>query len=149
MWIIKWCITYGLLTTYHISYHYQSSHPVLAPIFSKAPCHGKASERGLPWVETWPPRPRRNHPPASTAILVIFVVKRCDFRTPGSDSLEVPIPYIRPIFEAEISGNIPTKYGPKYGIVPPINRILEFPWYSDQTWSDYQVPSSKLTVRPW
>ena len=34
----------------------------------------------------------------------------------GTDSLEVPIPYIRPIniyiyiYQAEISGNIPTKY---------------------------------------
>ena len=33
--------------------------------------------------------------------------------------MEVPIPYIRPIFQALISGNIPTKYGQKYGTVPP------------------------------
>jgi len=39
----------------------------------------------------------------------------------GTDLLEVPIPYIRPIFQALISGNIPTKYGQKYGTstVPP------------------------------
>jgi hypothetical protein len=29
----------------------------------------------------------------------------------GTDVLEVPIPYIRPISKALVSGNIPTKFG--------------------------------------
>jgi len=34
--------------------------------------------------------------------------------------MEVPIPYIRPIVQAYFLGNIPTKYGQKYGTnVPP------------------------------
>ena len=40
--------------------------------------------------------------------------------------MEVPIPYIRPIIEALISGNIPRKYGLKYGTVQYLHfRILE------------------------
>ena len=34
-----------------------------------------------------------------------------DGRATGTDWLEVPIPYRRPICQAKISGNIPTKYG--------------------------------------
>ena len=41
---------------------------------------------------------------------------------PGSDLLEVPtVPTIyKAYFEAEISGNIPAKFGQKYDTVPPI-----------------------------
>jgi hypothetical protein len=34
--------------------------------------------------------------------------------------LEVPNPYIRPIFQAYFLGDIPPKYGLKNGTVPPI-----------------------------
>ena len=43
----------------------------------------------------------------------------------GTDLLEVPIPYLRPIYiyiyKAYVFGNIPTKYGQKYDtvLVPP------------------------------
>ena len=40
--------------------------------------------------------------------------------TSGTDWLEVPIPYIRPIFQAYFLGDIPPKYGLKNGTVPPI-----------------------------
>ena len=47
----------------------------------------------------------------------------------GTDEWEVPtIQYMRPMFQAYVSGNLPTKYGQKSGTkVPTHFRILEFP----------------------
>jgi hypothetical protein len=37
--------------------------------------------------------------------------------------MEVPIPYIRPIFQALVSGNIPRKYGQKYGTFTYLHQL--------------------------
>ena len=47
--------------------------------------------------------------------------------------MEVQIPYIRPIVQAYFLGNIPTKYGQKYGTnVPPFQDPGDLPLTDDQ-----------------
>ena len=63
--------------------------------------------------------------------------------------LEVPIPHIRPIFQAYFSGNIPRRYGQKYGTFTYLHQLdpEDLPlnkWYihwSIQCWRNRCLPS--------
>ena len=86
-------------------------------------CQGWTQRPFLFFVQQQPLSPRNrvgflvNHAKQITKIHG-FSIHQWPFQDPR---LEVPIPYIRSIFRAYFSGNIPAKYGQTYGtkLVPP------------------------------